>query len=94
MDTHYLRLQERVRNKDLIIQKVRGDVNAADIGTKHLTSIKLVQLMELLNYKYISGRAEACPELSSFSLSHFPQIKTKRTNINFFCQIVVRCSTQ
>ena len=76
MDTHYLWLQERVRNKDLIIQKVKGDVNPADINTKHLTSKDVHKMMDLLNYRYFSGRAAACPELSSF-MFHFT-IKAKR----------------
>ena len=64
MATHFLWLQERVRNKDLAIIKVKGNVNPADVATKHLDSKTLNKMMELLNYKVIEGRAEACPELS------------------------------
>ena len=76
MDTHYLWLQERVRNKDLSIVKVKGNVNPADTATKHLDSKTLNTMMELLNYKPIEGRAEACPELS-FML---PMCLNRRSN--------------
>ena len=35
---HYLWVQERVRSGDIVLHKVRGDVNPADLLTKHLTA--------------------------------------------------------
>ena len=64
MHTHYLWLQERVRNKDLNTVKVKGDINPADVATKHLASKDLHKMMDLLNYRFADGRAESCPELS------------------------------
>ena len=74
LDTHYLWLQERVRNKDIDIRKVKGDINPADLGTKHLDSAKIKSLTELLKFRFSSGRADACPELSGFSA----KIKVKK----------------
>ena len=65
LDTHYLWLQERVRNKDLTVVKVKGTDNIADIATKHLTHAVMSNLMRLLHYRVVSGRAAACPELNS-----------------------------
>ena len=47
LDTHYLWLQERVRNKDLSIVKVKGTVNPADLATKYLTHAVMSNLMKL-----------------------------------------------
>ena len=65
MDTHYLWLQERVRNKDLSIVKVKGDVNPADLATKHLTNKVMSAMMGILNYRVIEGRALTCPQIKS-----------------------------
>ena len=73
MHTHYLWLQERVRNKDLSISKVKGDVNAADIGTKHLDSKVMHTMMGILSYRVVDGRAAVCPDLSNLR----PLIKAK-----------------
>ena len=79
MDTHYLWLQERVRNKDLTISKVPGDTNPADLGTKHLTKDVINKLMDLLNIKVTAGRADACPQLSFMGiLTRIPTAKPKR----------------
>ena len=65
MDTHYLWLQERVRNKDLSIVKVKGDVNPADLNTKHLANKVMSAMMGILNYRIVEGRASTCPQLNS-----------------------------
>ena len=36
IDVHYLWVQERVRSGDLVLQKVKGTENPADLLTKHL----------------------------------------------------------
>ena len=76
MDTHYLWLQERVRNKDLTIIKVKGDVNPADLNTKHLANKVMSAMMGILNYRVVEGRASTCPQLNSIMCKE--KIKAKR----------------
>ena len=79
MDTHYLWLQERVRNKDLAIIKVKGDVNPADLNTKHLTSKVMSAMMGILNYRIVEGRASTCPQLNSITCKG--KIKARRHEV-------------
>ena len=47
IDTQALWIQERVRTKNVILKKVRGDVNPADLLTKHISGKdKIDQLVE------------------------------------------------
>ena len=64
LETHTLWVQEKVRTKAIIVRKVRGDVNPADLFTKHLPSKdKIHQLTKLFGCEYRSGRAESAPLL-------------------------------
>ena len=64
LETQTLWLQEKVRTKALEVRKVRGDVNPADLFTKHLPSHdKIVQLVHLFGCEYRDGRAETAPLL-------------------------------
>ena len=46
------------------VRKVRGDVNPADLFTKHLpSSIKIAQLVKLFGCEYRQGRSAAAPLL-------------------------------
>ena len=38
---HHLWLQERVENGDIVLEKIAGEKNPADLGTKHLVREKL-----------------------------------------------------
>ena len=38
LETHTLWLQEKVRTKAIMVKKVKGEVNPADLFTKHLPS--------------------------------------------------------
>jgi hypothetical protein len=40
-------VQERVRNKELMIQRVATEVNTSDLGTKYLDKNRMMKLMEL-----------------------------------------------
>ena len=57
-------MQEKVTTKAITVKKVRGDVNPADLFTKHLPSReKLHQLVGLFGCYYREGRPEAAPLL-------------------------------
>ena len=59
-------VQEKVRTGAIEVRKVRGDVNAADLFTKHLPSgDKIHQLVKLFGCEYRAGRSEAAPLLQS-----------------------------
>ena len=64
LETHTLWVQEKVRTGAIEVRKVRGDVNPADLFTKHLPSKdKIHQLVKLFGCEYRSGRSEAAPLL-------------------------------
>ena len=58
---HFLWVQERVRSKDLILHKVLGLVNPADLLTKYLPSPTITKLMELYGFSYSEGRHPLTP---------------------------------
>jgi hypothetical protein len=64
IDTHFLWVQQRVRDKTFELYKVKGEDNPADLFTKHLTSRERVHnLLELFGCVYRSGRAEKAPKM-------------------------------
>jgi hypothetical protein len=64
LETHTLWVQEKVRTKAITLRKVWGEVNPADLFTKHLPSREKVhQLLGLFNCEYRTGRAAAAPLL-------------------------------
>ena len=53
-----------MRDGSIELRKVRGEVNPADLFTKHLSSAERVEsLLKLFNCTYESGRDEAAPLL-------------------------------
>ena len=64
LETHTLWLQEKVRTGAILVKKVRGEVNPADIFTKHFPSREQVhQLLNLFGCEYRQGRAASAPLL-------------------------------
>ena len=64
LETHTLWVQEKVRTGAISLRKVWGEVNPADLFTKHLPSREKVhQLLGLFGCEYRSGRSEAAPLL-------------------------------
>ena len=61
IEVHYLWVQEKVRNGEVILHKVKGTVNPADLFTKYLTAPIIHKLVELFNYSYQGGRADSTP---------------------------------
>ena len=60
IDTQTLWIQEKVRLKEVIIKKVRGECNPADPLTKHLVGRdKIDQLVKLYGWSFMSGRAKS-----------------------------------
>ena len=64
IDTRSLWIQQKLRAGALELRKVRGEVNPADLFTKHLSSSERVtDLLKLLNCTFRAGRPEAAPQM-------------------------------
>ena len=64
LDTHTLWIQQAVRCRRIDLRKVDGDVNPADIFTKHaITRERLAKLMRLYEGEFRGGRAESAPKM-------------------------------
>ena len=62
LDTHTLWIQQAVRTKRVDLRKVNGEVNPADLLTKHsLSRQRLESLIALYGCRYLDGRAESAP---------------------------------
>ena len=63
LDTHTLWVQQAVRTGTVDLRKVLGEVNPADLFTKHsLSRDRLIKLVELFDCKFLGGRSEAAPK--------------------------------
>ena len=66
LECHSLWVQQRLRRKEFRLLKVDGEVNPADLFTKHLDSKgKLDQVVELFSCRFLDGRAASAPTLKS-----------------------------
>ena len=66
IDTQCLWLQHKVRTGAVVLRKVKGTENPADLFTKHLTSAPCVEaLLKLFGCEYRDGRPAKAPELRS-----------------------------
>ena len=64
VDTQCLWIQQRVRDETIELRKVRGDMNPADLFTKHLLGAeKIASLLSLFGCEHQEGRAETAPKL-------------------------------
>ena len=64
VDTKSLWVQQKVRDGSLEIRKVRGEVNPADLFTKHLSSeVRVTELLRLFGCRFAGCRAEGEPHL-------------------------------
>ena len=59
----YFWLQQRVRDKDIVVQKVAGTENPADLMTKHLSFDVMAKHVEKLNFNLNKDRAKTAPKL-------------------------------
>ena len=63
IDTRSVWLQQRLREGGVELLKIRGEVNPADLFTKHLASEERVRsLCGLFGCRFVEGRAEGAPE--------------------------------
>ena len=60
--TRFLWVQERIRVKDLKVEKVATDVNVADMGTKPLPA-DILKHMTKINQLFVSDRHEKAKHL-------------------------------
>ncbi len=64
IDTRSLWIQQKIRDGELELRKVRGEVNPADLFTKHLSSEeRICDLMKLFGCHFQGGRAASAPML-------------------------------
>ena len=64
LDTHTLWVQQAVRCKRVDLRKIDGDVNPADVFTKHaITRDRLGKLMKLFECDFRGGRAQSAPKM-------------------------------
>ena len=64
IDTRCLWIQQKLRAGALELRKVRGEVNPADLFTKHLSSEeRITSLLKLVNCTFRSGRPEEAPQM-------------------------------
>ena len=75
IDTRSLWIQQLLRNGSLELRKVRGDVNPADLFTKHLASEeRITNLLGLLGCKFRGGRPEGAPQMRKGGLGSQEEI--------------------
>ena len=51
-------IQERIEDGDLAVQKAKGEDNPADLCTKHVNEKVTMNMMEMIDFVYMPGRAE------------------------------------
>ena len=64
LDTSLLWIQQKVRNKDLELDKIPGGENPADLLTKHLDRATMLKHTRALGLVYEEGRADLAPKLA------------------------------
>ena len=63
LDTHTLWIQQAVRSGRVDLRKIAGEVNPADLFTKHsLSRDRVVKLTNLFDCQFRGGRAESAPK--------------------------------
>ena len=60
---HYLWVQERVAAGDLVLRKVLGKLNPADVLTKHLDSVSIKRNMSIFGIEVTEGRSAIAPSI-------------------------------
>ena len=69
----YLWLQGKVRNQDLAVSKVRGDLNPADLLTKHVSAELIARHCSTLGMERLKSRAACAPKLDLISSTTAPE---------------------
>ena len=64
IDTNCLCILAEVRSGAILLHKVKGEVNPADLFTKHFSSNdRIVSLLRLFGCEYATARSELAPKL-------------------------------
>ena len=64
LDTSLLWIQQKIRDKDLSVDKVLGADNPADCLTKHVDRSTMLKHLTAMGLEYESGRPESAPQLA------------------------------
>ncbi len=68
LDCHTLWVQQAVRSKRIDLRQISGEVNPADIFTKHAISRdRMMKLVELFDCRFQGGRAASAPQVRQSS---------------------------
>ena len=65
LDTSLLWIQQKVRNGDVVVEKILGTDNPADVLTKYVDAATMQKHLKTLGLFYESGRAELAPKLAA-----------------------------
>ena len=63
IQVHYLWIQEKVRDGDFSLLKVRGTLNPADLLTKHLAKDDMHRCVGTCNMTFMEGRSPITPTI-------------------------------
>ncbi len=61
IEVGYLWLQDIVAKKKVLVHKVKGEDNPADLGTNHLSGEVIQRHLQALGYYFEEGRSTAVP---------------------------------
>ena len=64
LDTSLLWIQRKIKEKDLVVDKVLGADNPADCLTKHVDRATMLKHLAAMGLEYESGRADSAPQLA------------------------------
>ena len=78
IDVNCLWLQEQCAKKIVPLTKIPGEVNSADLMTKHLAIAMILRHMTKLNLVHAGGRSEAAAKLHALGESSGPTRTTSR----------------
>ena len=63
IQVHFLWIQEKVKDGDFALLKVRGTSNPADLLTKHLPQADMHKCAHTCNMMYLTGRSSVTPSI-------------------------------
>ena len=80
IDTQCLWIQQKVRRKEVELRKVLGEMNPADLFTKHLPGEdKVKSLVKLLSCEFRGGRAATAPRLKNGGAGPIQELVTAQS---------------
>ena len=73
IDVNCLWLQEQAAKRLVLLVKIPGEINTADLMTKHLSNAVILKHLQNLSLRHVSGRAEMAANLHALQ----PRTKNK-----------------